>query len=115
MQVIYPGHRYSLDHLDGQGKTILQFVQRAYLHEPKEGVTNQEVLRAVIDRVKHLDKEVPWFGNAAIIRHLRMAIALHESRALLRHIDKHDLEIEDLALGPDGHLALSKADEERHS
>lgn len=108
MRVIYPGHCYSLDHLDGEGTSVLQFVQRQPLHEAKEGVTNQEVLRAVIDRVKYLDKEVPWFGNAAILSHLRLAIALHESRALLRHVEKHDLAIEDVALGPDGHFALSK-------
>jgi hypothetical protein len=106
MKVLYPGHLYSLDHLDGHGKTSLQFVQRPSLHEPKEGVTNQEVLRAIIDRVKHLDGEVPWSGNAEIIYHLRMAIALHENRALLRHIEKHGFPIEDSAIGPDGHLLL---------
>jgi hypothetical protein len=107
MKSLYPGHLYSLDHLDGYGKTLLQFVQRPSLHEPKEGVTNQEVLRAIIDRVKHLDSEVPWCGNAQIIYHLRMAIALHESRAIMRHVEKHDFAIEHAALGPDGHIALA--------
>lgn len=106
MKALYPGHLYSLDHLDGDGKTLLQFVQRPSLHAPREGVTNQEVLRAIIDRVKHLDGEVPWVGNVQIIYHLRMAIALHESRAIMRHIERHDFAIEDCALDSDGHLAL---------
>lgn len=99
----YPGHLYLLDHLDGLKQTILQFVQRKPFHEPCEGVTNQEVLRAIIDRVKVLDKETPWEGNKRILFHLRMAIALHENRAIERHIEKHNLEIENFELGPDGH------------
>lgn len=103
MRVIKPGHKYELDHLDGDAKTLLQFVQRKPFHEPCEGVTNQEVLRAVIDRVKSLDKETSWNGNKQILFHLRMAIALHEARAVERHIQKHDFEIENFELGPDGH------------
>lgn len=63
MKEIYLGHTYELDHLDGDGKSTLQFVQRKPHHEPKEGVTNQEVIRAIIARVKVLDAEVPWGGG----------------------------------------------------
>jgi hypothetical protein len=107
MKFIYPGHRYLLSHLDGDGFTELQFVQRAPLHPPREGVTNQEVLRAVIDRVKVLNAEVPWGGNEEIIFHLRTAIALHENRALLRHIEKHNFPIEHAVLDASGHLAIA--------
>ncbi len=106
MKTIYPGHLYELDHIDGDGKTRLQFVQRKPFHEPVEGPTNQEVLRAVIDRVKALDAEVPWAGNQQILHHLRMAIALHEARALLRHVEKHHFSIEHSPVGPDGHLII---------
>lgn len=106
MKCKYPGHLYELDHLDGGGKTALQFVQRRPFHEPVEGVTNQEVIRAVIDRVKVLDAEVPWPGNRQILYHLRMVIALHEMRALQRHIEKHAFPIESAALGQDGHILL---------
>jgi len=106
MREVYAGHRYELDHLDGESKTILQFIQRAPLHTPIEGPTNQEVLRAIIARVKHLDSEAPWPGNARILFHLRMAVALHEARAIERHIEKHGLEVERVALGPDGHFLL---------
>jgi len=107
MKTIYRGHTYELDHLDGDGKTILQFVQRRPHHQPKEGVTNQEVLRALIHRVKLLNEEAPWSGNAEILYHLRMALALHECRAILRHIEKDGLSVENLALNEeDGHWAL---------
>ena len=115
MKSIYPGHRYELDHLDGEGKTTLQFVRREPLHSPVEGVINQEVLRALIDRVRVLDAEVPWFGNAQIIYHLRMAIALHEMRAMQRNIEKHGYPIEDAAVGPDGHLVITSARSRAHT
>lgn len=106
MKVLVPGHTYELDHLDGNGKTRLQFVSRAPLHEPAEGVINQEVLRALIDRVQLLDAEVPWSGNIEILKHLRMALALHEVRALLRHVEKGQILPELLSTGADGHFQL---------
>lgn len=106
MKEIYPGHTYELDHLDGVGKSMLQFVQRKPHHEPKEGVTNQEVIRAIIARVKVLDAEVPWEGNKQILHHLRMVIALHEARALIRHVEKHDMPIEAAELSSDGHISF---------
>lgn len=106
MHAIVPGHQYELDHLDGSGKTILQFVSRAPLHERKEGVINQEVIRALIDRVQFLDAEVRWSGNDEIIHHLRMALALHEARAFLRHVEKGYIEPEILPTGRDGHMQI---------
>jgi len=107
MMVIYPGHTYELAHLDGEGTTRLQFVSRAPLHPPLEGVTNQEVIRALIDRVKVLNAEVPWEGNALILHHLRMALTLHEARAMLRHVEKGQLEPEHVRLDDHGHFALT--------
>lgn len=107
-KALVPGHLYELDHLDGPNKTLLQFVQREPFHFPKEGVTNQEVLRAVIDRVKLLDSEVPWEGNQQIIQHLRMAIVLHEARALIRDAEKHGWAVETLPLGEDGHFIVQE-------
>jgi hypothetical protein len=104
MKVIYPGHRYELAHLDGDGASVLQFVQRAPLHPPCEGTQCQEVLRALIDRVKVLDAEIRWPPNDELLKHLRMALALFEARALLRHVEKGHLHPEQLAVGPDGHF-----------
>lgn len=108
MREIYKGHLFELNHLDGEGKSLLQFVQRKPYHEPKEGVTSQEVIRAVIARVKALDEETPWEGNKRILYHLRMVIALHEARAVERHIEKHNLAIEHIVLGDDGHFKLEE-------
>lgn len=106
MKVVVPGHDYELDHLDGDNKTRLQFVSRPPLHDHIEGVTNQEVIRALIDRVKVLDSEVRWEGNDKILWHLRMVIALHEARAIIRHVEKGYIKPEELLLGEDGHIQL---------
>jgi hypothetical protein len=107
VRVLEPGHAYELDHLDGDGKTVLRFVSRAPLHEPREGVLNQEVIRALIDRVEFLDREVPWDGNARILSCLRTALALHEARAILRKVEKGELRPEEVRLGTDGHFDLN--------
>lgn len=109
MRVLKPGHTYELDHLDGSGKSRLQFVQRSPKHEPKEGVTNQEVLRALIDRVKFLNEELPWNGNEKILRHLRMALILHEARALERKVEKGEMSPEYVTINKaDGHFQLGE-------
>lgn len=106
MEVLKTGHTYLLDHLDGESKTTLQFVQRRPHHEPKEGTTSQEVVRALINRVQQLDRELPWEGNKQILHHLRMVIILHEMRALQRKVEKDELWPETLPLGSDGHFML---------
>jgi hypothetical protein len=106
VKVLYPGHQYKLDHLDGEGKTLLQFVQRLPHHEPKEGVQCQEVLRALIDRVEVLNLERYWKGNKDLLHHLRMALALFEVRALMRHVEKDELHPEKIVTGNDGHFKL---------
>jgi hypothetical protein len=106
LRAITPGHVYVLDHLDGDNKSYLKFVSRPPLHEPREGVINQEVLRVLIDRVQFLDSEVPWQGNTEILHHLRMALALHEARAFLRHVEKGEIQPETLPVGRDGHIQI---------
>jgi len=54
MKVLDRGHKYQLDHLDGDKKTIIQFCNRETGREI-EGVTTQEVIRALIDRT--------WYCN----------------------------------------------------
>lgn len=113
MKILRPwGHVYELNHLDGPNKTILQFVQRAPHHEPKEGVQCQEVLRALIHRVKILNSELSWTGNKEIIFHLRAALLLFETRALFRHLDKDEIEPEKFKTGDDGHFAYPYGESE---
>jgi hypothetical protein len=113
VEVIDKGHKYLLDHLDGTGKTVLTFVSRAPLHEAYEGVTNQEVLRAVIDRVQVLNEEKPWGGNKDILYCLRRALLLHEIRALEIKLEKGTLFPENIILGNDMHFKLERNDDNR--
>ena len=60
MRVLDPGHRYALRHLDGDGETVLQFVNREGEKYPGnagacEGTTMQEILRALIDRAAYVN------------------------------------------------------------
>ncbi len=90
MKALDPGHTYWLDLLDTdskrQGTEILRFVKRQGARYPGNlshypGTNCQEVIRAVIDRVKHLNRQVPDPHNEPILHHLREALWLFESRA----------------------------------
>lgn len=109
MRVLDPGHRYELDNLESDSKTVLQFMKDPLLHDGDgyDGPTCQEVLRALIDRVQTLDRERHWEGNATIVADLRHAIAGFEARALIRHVEKEGLAIERLPVADDGHLLLA--------
>lgn len=113
MKELVKGHRYELDNLHSETKTILQFYQDESIHGTHEDGPNcQEVLRALIARVKKLNSEIFWEGNAEIIYHLRMCIALFEARALIRKVEKsreHEkgcMYIEKHETGEDGHLII---------
>lgn len=110
MRELILGHRYALSNLDGPGTQIIDFVSRPPFNEPREGTTNQEVARVLIARVKALNDETPWEGNELILYHLRMMIALHECRALLRHVERREIRPEELAVGADGHFIFQQKD-----
>jgi hypothetical protein len=88
MKVIDPGHVYHVNNYDGDGSQEITFVKRFRNTDNHEGTINQELLRVLIDRVQFLDAEAPWEGNKDILHHLRMALVLHESRALFRKVAK---------------------------
>lgn len=90
MRVIDPGHSYALTHLDGNLEELLTFVKREgdlypgnYGSHP--GTNIQEVLRALIDRMKYVDAQLPHQWNPIVIAHLRDALRLLEARAEQRH------------------------------
>lgn len=65
------------------------------------------MLRALIDRTMHCDNCLRWEGNDLIIHHLRMALVLHEARALGRKVEKGELEPERITISTkDGHFKL---------
>ncbi len=107
MKILDKGHHYELSSLDGEYPQSLQFVKRFRGVENRAGTTNQEVIRALIDRVETLNAEAPWAGNAEILSHLRQALVLHESRALERKVQKGEIKPELIAVCPrDGHFKL---------
>lgn len=105
MKVLDKGHVYALDHLDGEDSQKLIFVNREAGRE-EEGTTTQECLRMLIDRTWYCNDCLPWSGNKLIVDHLRMALMLHEVRAMIRKVEKGEIEPEKLAVGHDGHFIL---------
>lgn len=90
MRVIDPGHQYALAHLDGNCEELLTFVKREgdgypgnVGHHP--GTNMQEVIRALIDRLKYLQWQIPSPFNESAVFHLRAALRDLEIRAALRH------------------------------
>jgi hypothetical protein len=106
MKIIEPGHVYELNSLDGGTPETLTFVNREEGQE-HPGTQTQEVLRALIDRTMHCDNCKRWDGNDKIIHHLRMALALHEARAIVRKAEKGYYKPEQMAVGADGHFTLN--------
>jgi hypothetical protein len=108
MKIIEPGHIYELHSLDGKPGEyeILRYVNREEGSE-HPGTQSQEVLRTLIDRTMHCDNCLRWHSNDKIIYHLRMALALHESRAIERKAEKGYYAPERMKIGADGHFTLT--------
>lgn len=113
MKIIEAGHIYELNWLDCKPGPLefsssynnkLVFVNRE--KTPHPGTQTQEVIRALIDRTQHCDNCLKWSGNDLIIYHLRMALVLHEARALQRKTEKGYIKPEFIAIGDDGHFKL---------
>lgn len=90
MKVLDPGHRYELEHLDGKKSSTLSFVKREGEKYPgnvghHEGTNMQEVIRALIDRIKYVNKQIPDESNLVVLDSLRTCIRQLESRAAKRH------------------------------
>jgi hypothetical protein len=94
MRVIDEGHNYDLDVFDHDGsgtRCLLRFMKRVgdgypYNMPPTYPGTNcQEVIRALIDRVKWLHKQIPHPQNGVILGALRAALVAFEVRAAERH------------------------------
>ena len=111
MNVTDEGHRYSLDQIDPSTKQIYgekQDLQFLNIEDGRRthGVTTQEVIRALIDRTWYCNDCLPWSGNKLIVDHLRMALMLHEARAMIRGVEKGDIEPEKMHVGDGGHFCI---------
>lgn len=95
MKVIDPGHRYALQQLDIKpgDLQILRFVKRIGNKFPGNeppgycGTTTQEVLRALIDRTKYVDRRAPHEANHHVLTSLRQALIWLERRAAVERGD----------------------------
>lgn len=109
LKILEAGHVYELRQLDakpGDPPVILRFVNREPGHE-HGGTQTQEVIRVIIDRTMHCDNCLRWPSNDLIIYHLRMALVLHEARALERKVEKGYIAPELITINPeDGHFAI---------
>lgn len=124
MKVIEPGHVYELDQIDKTEETkpqVITFVNRdgtgGHTHA---GTQTQEILRVVIDmmnvvvdRTNHCDNCIRWEGNDRIIkamteiqRQARLALLIHEERALERKMERGDLKPEQVVVDGAGHLQI---------
>lgn len=92
MRIIDPGHCYELDTLDqvdGWPERFdrVRFVKRVGARYPGNeppahpGTTSQEVIRALIDRAKYVDKQEEHPENTSVIKALRSALYWLEYRA----------------------------------
>jgi hypothetical protein len=113
MRIAEPGHVYDLNHIDAHELyERLTFVNREPGTE-HSGTQTQEVLRALIDRTMHCDNCLRWEGNDLIIYHLRMALVLHEARALIRKVEKGIIQPENIVTNrEDGHFAIRTKSED---
>lgn len=108
MKVLERGHVYELN-----GKMIagvaypqnLTFVNQQ-LDQEHGGCTTQEVIRALLDRTRHCANCMPHPNNERIVYHLRMALILHEARALERRVEKGEIRPEYLPTMEGSHLVL---------
>jgi hypothetical protein len=107
MEILDPGYRYALAPVNSASKRtqVLRFHKDGKLTgEPsQQGCSTQEVIRAAIDSVKHAHSLLPHPNNVLIVRHLRRALTLHESR----HLDQlvlADTPVELLPVQKNGYI-----------
>lgn len=112
MQILVPGHVFGLQVYDEKGEHEAPLYLR-FINKEKTGgewgdlgTRTQEVIRALISRTEHCHKCQPHELNSRIVYHLRMALIMHEMRALQQKMLKGSMKPEDVVTGADGHFLL---------
>ena len=90
MTVLEDGHMYALQSLDGKRDNTLTFVKREGVKYPgnnctHSGTISQEVLRALINRARYINWQIPCWQTRLSIFLMRLCIWLYEQRAAKRH------------------------------
>lgn len=87
MKAITEGHDYELADHEGTGAQRLVFIQKepvsegsTEMHTVRNGTTNEEVLRMLIDRLQFLQKKAPCRENAIVITKLEESLMWLEKR-----------------------------------
>lgn len=112
MRVIEKGHIY-------EAKSRNEFIEMecenqkiVFINKEKgnehNGTTTQEVIRILIDRTRHCANCMPHPNNERIVYHLRMALVLHEARALERKTEKGYFKPEYIITDEDGHIKVDE-------
>ena len=81
MKVVTPGHEYEL--LNSTGTRVigvLQFLQKKGGKIIKDGTTNEQIIKVLIDRIEFLQEKVPCDENTEAIQSLQKALAALEKR-----------------------------------
>lgn len=113
MLVKEKGHIYAPQQRTPDGETlpitsktpVIAFVNKEEGSE-HAGTTTQEVIRCLLDRTRHCANCMPHPNNERIVYHLRMALILHEARALERQAEKGEITPEYIDVGGNGHFQL---------
>lgn len=88
MFIVVPGHKYILSNLENpQDGQVLQFIHKEKLNPTDEklttivdGTTNEEVLKAMIDRLQTQNAKLPNRDTSIAITHLEDALMRLERR-----------------------------------
>jgi len=86
MKVLVKAHTYELENFEKKDEKgqILQFIHKEPVGDSlvtvSDGTTNEEVIEAVIDRLKFLNDKFPCKENAMAITNLEQAVMWLEKR-----------------------------------
>lgn len=88
MQISIPGHRYLLPKFNDPSDTmVLQFIQKEPIEEGStelktinDGVTNEQLLEVLVNRINFLNSKFPCRENSIAITHIETALLWLEKR-----------------------------------
>jgi len=93
MTTLTAGHKYELENFEAKDQPgqVIQFIEKSpspldatKLKTVKDGTTNEEVLKMLIDRCQSLYDKVPSEETACSISHLKSALYAQQSRTYER-------------------------------
>lgn len=88
IEVLIPGHRYKLDMFEDKNQfTEIQFIQKECINQEtgelktiSDGITNEQLIEVLIDRMNSLQSKFPCRENAIATTHLETALLWLEKR-----------------------------------